>query len=45
MVQIYMTMFGTNPKLHKSVRAPLEQGDTTDLDTPELFDNAYTQKC
>ena len=23
MVQTYMTMFGTNPKLHKSVRDPL----------------------
>ena len=27
MVQTYMTMFGSNPKLNKAVKPPLEQGD------------------
>ena len=39
MVQIYMTMFGTNPKLHKPFRDPLEQGDHPELDTSELLYN------
>ena len=44
MVQNYMTMFGTNPKLHKSVRAPLEKGYNTDFDILELLDNEDTHK-
>ena len=37
-------MFGTEPKLHKYVRASLEQGDYTDIDTSELLGNDDTQK-
>ena len=33
MVQTYMTIFGINPKLHKYLRAPLEQGDNPELDS------------
>ena len=32
-VQNYMHMFGTNTKLYKSVRSPLEQGYHIDIDT------------
>ena len=39
MVQTYMTMFGKNPKVHKSFRAPLEQVYHPYLDTLELLDN------
>ena len=39
MVQNYMTMFGTNTKLNKSGRAPLEQGHHPDIETSELLDN------
>ena len=44
MVQTYMTMFGTNAKLHKSFRDPLEQDDHPEIDTPELLNNEDTQK-
>ena len=33
MFQTYMNMFGTNPILHNSDRAFLEQGEHTDIDT------------
>ena len=33
MVQSYITMFVINPKQHKSVRPPLEQGNTQEIDT------------
>ena len=39
-----MTIFGTNTKIHKYVRDPLEQGDHPDLDKSELLDNEDTQK-
>ena len=39
-----MTIFGTKPKIHKSVRSPLEQGGHTYLDTSEPLDNEYNQK-
>ena len=44
MVQTYMNMFGTNPKLHKSFKSPLEQGYNPDLDTSELLYNEYAHK-
>ena len=37
-------MFGTNTKLNKYVREPLEQGDNPELDTSEMLDNEYSQK-
>ena len=39
-----MTMFGTNPKLHKSTNSPLEQGDHTEIYTSELLDNEDNKK-
>ena len=33
MVQTYMNIFGTKPKLHKYFRSPLEQGNNPELDT------------
>ena len=42
MVQNYMTIFGKNPKEHKSVRYPLEQVVNKDLYTSELLDTDDT---
>ena len=44
MSQTSMNMFGSNTKLNKPVRPPLEQGGRSELDTSELLDNEYTQK-
>ena len=43
MVQTYMHMFVTNPKLQKYVIPPLEQGDHPELDKSDRFDNEDTQ--
>ena len=44
MVHTYMTMFGSNPKINKASRAPLEHGDNPEIETSELSDNDNTQK-